>query len=858
MLISRIETFIRKKLRRAVHDKRAKRTGDPSSIIIQKYHFFQEVLSCNNDILKLIGGLEDSLAGNNVFGFSDIQDSVDRICLKTLHLMKALNHLSDEKYTALYAQLERITAALRHAATVMPVTVMHELVIPYRSITKNMVDAVGGKNAALGDMKNSLGIAIPDGFAITTYAYDMMLHENKLQDRIRRALTMLDLNDQKSRDAASREIRDMILNSELPAPLLQAIDQAFDSLGKTSLRPVRIAVRSSAILEDSLLSFAGQYESVLNVSRENIPTAYRQVLASLYHPSAIVYRAHKGLAGYEQKMAVGCMVMINARAAGVVYTRDPNNPDSDTVLISAVVGLGKSAVDGTATPDIYSVDRSSGKTVNARIAPKHSMLVPDPDGGIRKVVTGQSVDEPCLDEQQLRRIADTAVKIERAYTMPQDIEFCIDGQGALFILQARPLRFSSRSIRQRKKYDGYEVITGDGSTVCPGIGIGTAFIVQQEHSIKSIPAGSVLVARHSSPELVRFMDKVSAIVTETGGIAGHMATIAREFNIPTITDASHATSMIRQGDTITVDADSAYVYRGAVRELSMVEKEKPSIMKYTPVYDVLRKISDSIIPLNLTDPRSAVFRPDHCTTIHDITRYCHETAISVMFSTSEAVTSMAPVVKAGIRLPIDLHVLDIGNGIQGELRHGMLSLENIASIPFAAFMKGLTNPGIHWWEPRRINLQGFFSVVTSSATRVLDHEKPLGNRSYAVIAKEYMNFNSRVGYHFSTIDAYCDEVKDNNYITFYFQGGASEDIRRLRRVRFLSGVLRALGFVPETKGDHVMAYLRKENKAGIEKSLDLLGRLTLCSLHLDMLMTADASVDWFVDAFLKGNYNFEL
>ncbi len=850
--------FIRKMLQRAVHDKGAKRTGDPSSIIIQKFRFFQEVLSCNNDILKLIGGLEDSLAGIKVFGFTDIQESVDQICLKTLHLIKALNHLSDEKYTALYTQLERITAALRHAAAVAPVTVVQALVIPYRSITKNMVDAVGGKNAVLGEMKNSLGIAIPDGFAITTYAYDLMLRENKLEDKIRKALTILDLNDQQSIDAASREIRNMILSSILPQPLLQAIDEAFDTLGRTSQLLPRVAVRSSAIHEDSLLSFAGQYESVLNVSKENIHTAYRRVLASMYHPSAIVYRAHKGLAGFEQKMAVGCMLMINARAAGVVYTRDPNNPDSDTVFISAVVGLGKSAVDGTATPDIYSIDRSSGKTVNARIAAKHSMLVPDPNGGIRKVVTVHSVGEACLDAQQLRHITDTAIAIERASTLPQDIEFCIDEQGTLFILQSRPLRFSSHSIRQRKRYDGYEVITGKGSTVCSGVGIGAAFIVPQERSIENVPTGSVLVARHASPDLARFMDRVSAIVTETGGIAGHMATIAREFNIPTITDVSHATSMIRQGETITVDADSAYVYRGAVRELSTGKKEKTPIMKYTPLHDVLRKIGDSIIPLNLTDPRCAGFSPDHCTTIHDITRYCHETAISIMFSTSEAVTSMVPVVKAAMRLPIDLHVLDIGNGIQGELRHGMLSLENIASVPFAAFMKGLTNPNIRWWEPRRINLQGFFSVVTSSATRIRDDEKPLGNRSYAVIAQEYMNFNSRVGYHFSTIDAYCDEVKDNNYITFYFQGGASEDIRRLRRVRFLSGVLCALGFIPETKGDQVMAYLRKENKAGIEKSLDMLGRLTLCSLHLDMLMTADASVDWFVEAFLKGNYNFEL
>ncbi len=593
-LVRRIKRIVQHLFPGTERNSRTDTPPGPSLFIVQKLHDFQEVLSCNHEILKLIGELEDQLAGDRLFGLDYVQDITDRISMKALHLIKGLNHLAGGSSGVLYAQLERISAELQHEIKKSPSPRTQEIVVPYRTISKSMVDDVGGKNATLGDLKNSLGMNVPEGFAITTHAFDAVMRENGIEDKVRRTLSVLDRNDWQGIESTSKKLQTMLLNGTVPTALLQAIDHAYNDLERATKPNTRVAVRSSAIHEDSTLSFAGQYESVLNVSRENIPRAYKQVLASLYHPSALWYLAHKGLSGYELKMGVGCMAMIPASAAGIVYTRDPNNPGNDTVFISAVAGLGKSAVDGTATPDIYVVDRSSGLPVHTRIAPKNSMLVPDPNGGIRNVPLMRDTQGPCLDGLHLRLITDAAVTIERAYVLPQDIEFCIDEQGRLFILQARPLRFSVRSLRERKKIAGCEVISERGSTVCPGIGIGRAFIVTEETGIGSIPAGSVLVARHSSPRLVQFMDSVSAIVTDTGGIAGHLATIAREFNIPAITDAVDATSAIRQGETITVDATSAYIYRGAVRELNAVEKPKPAIMKYTPVCDTLRRAASSV------------------------------------------------------------------------------------------------------------------------------------------------------------------------------------------------------------------------------------------------------------------------
>jgi pyruvate,water dikinase len=830
---------------------------NPSSLIIHKYHFFQEILSYNNDILRLIDELEDKLSGDKLFGLDFIKAIAGKINLNAFQLIKAMNHIADGQYSSLYTTLERINNTIQQELNLSTKPSTAEFIIPYKDITGNMLDAVGGKNATLGEIRNKMGLAVPDGFAITTYAYDTFIRQNDLYNKIRKELSILDLNDQQSIESISKKIQSGVINSTVPAELLDAIDKAYGELEKSAGRPVPVAIRSSAVNEDGFLSFAGQYESMLNVNKEDIPRAYKQVIASLYYPSAIFYLAHKGLAGIEQKMGVGCMTMVNAKTAGIIYTKDPNNPDNNTMLINAVMGLGKPAVDGTVTPDVYSIDRNTGSITKKRIAHKKSILTADPAGGVQRIILPEENSKPCLEDARIHGMSETALQIERYYNAPQDIEWCIDEAGKFFILQSRQLRFSSGSARDRKRFDGYQVILDNGNVVCPGIGTGKAFILKDEKDIARVPAGAVLVAPHPSPVLVRVMDRVHAIVTDTGGIAGHMATMAREFNIPTITDTENATSTIADGEIITVDAGSVYIYRGTVPQPAKTKNIKSPVMKDTPVYGILKNVGRYIIPLNLTDPMSKEFGPDFCKTIHDITRFCHEKAIASMFTIADGITGNASVIKVGIQLPVDLYVLDIGAGIKGELRRGRINMENIASVPFYAFMKGFTHMDIRWWEPRRIDVKGFFSVLSSGTTRIIDHERPIGKRSYAVISNNYLNFNSRVGYHFSTIDAYCDERKDNNYITFYFQGGASEDIRRFRRAKFLTDVLASLNFVTDTKGDRVMADLRKYDKEIIENKLDMLGRLTLCALHLDMLMTADSSVEWFVKAFLEGNYNFE-
>ncbi len=838
---------------------------DPLHSLVHRYNYFQELLYYNNDALKLIAEIEDKLSGNHAFGSDYIKLAADRINLSAFQVIKALNHVANNQYAVLYQVLDSINGKIDREVYCEHMPSSAGFVVPYKKITRSLLDDVGGKNANLGEIRNNIGLLVPDGFAITTNVFDAFVGTrprdgsgNNLYERIHKKLSILELTNQVNVDAVSKEIQSMIIDSDIPEGLLRALGDAYDDLCREVKKTVHVAMRSSAVNEDGDLSFAGQYTTVLNITKQEIPNAYKQVIASLYCVPAIMYRYHKGLLGAQIRMGVGCIEMIDAKTAGIIYTLDPNNPRSNTVIINAVRGLGKFAVDGTVTPDAHIIDRSSMKVVKKHIAEKNYMLTTNPVKGVDTVAVGSSEKNlPCLTDEQALDIAKKALTIEKHYNAPQDIEWCIDRQDRFFILQSRQLRFSPGMAKHRKKYQGYPVVLDRGSIVCPGIGSGRAFVLMNEQDIIHVPEGSVLVAPHASPALVRIMGKVKAIVTDTGGISGHMASMAREFNIPTITDAVNSTSVIHHGDEITVDAGSLFVYKGIVKQSMEKEITAPSFMKGTPVYQMLQKVAGLITPLHLTDPAAKDFVPESCKTIHDLIRYCHEKAISSMFYTCDNISEHTTAIKAGIRLPVDLYIIDIGNGLKDNLHKGRAGVDNIDSVPFHAFMKGLMNKNIKWWEPRRIDIKGFFSVLSSHAASIEDHTKPIGRRTYAAISKNYFNFNSRVGYHFSTIDSYCDDIKNNNYITFYFQGGASEDIRRMRRIRFLRGVLNAIGFVTETTGDRVTAYMRKYDRKTIEEKLEMLGKLTLCALHLDMLMTTDASVEWFTKAFLEGNYNFE-
>ncbi len=829
-----------------------------------KYVLFKDLLDSNAQLLNIITDLEEKLQGRQLFGMSYVRSQATRAAFHAFRMVKSLDVLSGHRYPVLYQVLEGINGRIKEALGVRKEVKAVALILPYAEITKEMMDWAGGKNANLGEVLNRVHLPTPEGFAITTRAFDLFMAQNDLVDEINKLKMEIEPRKTETIREASEEIQARIIEAQIPPELAEAITAAYRELAAGAATPPRVSMRSSAIGEDSELSFAGQYLTLLNVPGEELLEAYKRIVASLFTPRAIAYRLSQGIRDEDIAMSVACLAMVESVASGVMYSRHPFHLLQDQVVITAVWGLGPYAVDGVITPDTYLVAKDQELTIQeTRVAHKPVQLVCNPKGGLKEVpVAPAHQDAPCLTPEQIRTLAGYGVRLENHYQSPQDVEWALDPEGKLLVLQTRPLRLQApekEGALAIPPVSGYPLLVETGAVAFPGVGCGPAFHVRTEEDLVNFPEGAVLVARHSSAKFVLAMAKAQAIVTDSGSVAGHMAAVAREFGVPTILDAKMATTAIPPGLEVTVDAYTGRVYQGRVPELLSLKQVREPSLKDTPVFQTLRGVADYIVPLNLVDPKSPDFKPEACRSLHDLGRLVHEYSYTEMFQISDLVSQRAGgAVQLKAPIPLDLYIIDLGDGLTG-VKEGArkVTLEQIASAPFKALLQGMTHEGLQTMEPRPIEFSGFFSVMREQVLAPAKEAERFGERSYAIISDKYLNFSSRVGYHYCVLDAYCGQTVNKNYITFSFKGGAADETRRVRRVRALAIVLIALDFTVEVKGDRVDARLQKETCPVIAAKLDQLGRLLHFTRQMDMLMTGEISVETVAQNFLAGNYHLE-
>jgi pyruvate,water dikinase len=383
------------------------------------------------------------------------------------------------------------------------------------------------------------------------------------------------------------------------------------------------------------------------------------------------------------------------------------------------------------------------------------------------------------------------------------------------------------------------------------VGCGHVFPVKQDQDLARFPDGGVLVARRSSPKFVAVMNKARAIVTDEGRAAGHMATLAREFQVPAIVNARTATQVLQPGQEVTVDATHGYVYDGKVEELLRRPRARRGIFKDSPAFATLQKILPAITTLNLIDPESENFKPGTCQSFHDLTRFCHQSAMQEMYRLAEeAARSMDRACRVQSGIPLEIYVLDLGGGIEAEPTARRIEPEAITSIPMRAFWRGLTSVA---WPTPRPSAGGFLSVV---AHTVADPElqRRLEEKSLTILSGEYMNFSLRLGYHLSTVEGLCSSAVDDNYLRLYFHGGAASAERRLRRARLVEKIVEQRGFHVQRQGETVEAILTHCERQPFEEQMEMLGRLTVYTKQLDMAMFNDSIVEVFAEEFLRGQY----
>jgi pyruvate,water dikinase len=827
------------------------------------YHAeFRKLLSANNSFLENMAELEARLGGRTPCDLSFLRRKVARMVGDIHHMAASINVISGDRYPAIVAAHDRIVSALTRALAESAPAAEEKYVLDLAEISACLSDVVGGKMANLGEVRNRAGLPAPDGFAVTAAASRLLFSASGLDALLEKEYSAALAPEEI--DGLSAVFERRIGESPLPPAVAEAMLAAYDRLGVRAGREPLLAVRSSALREDSSLSFAGQYLSVLNVDRPGLLPAYRRVLASLFSPEAIHYRALHHVSTDAAAMAVGCIEMVAAEVSGIVYSNDPNRPDPGQVVIHAVRGLGVTLADGQSSPEEIVVSREDAPRVLSRqTAIQATMLACCAGGGVvEEEVPPELAAAPILEDREALELADWALRLERHFGGPQDIEWARDRERRVYLVQSRPLRMAPAA-RRGGMLAGFEVLLESGETASPGIASGPAVRLDEDDDFDSFPAGGILVARRSSPRFVRLMDKARAIVTDAGSTTGHMAALAREFRIPALLNTRNATAVIVPGETITVDATNGFVYRGAVPET--VSRERPVGTLSNPhaageaeLSPFLRSAMDLIVPLNLVNPLAPNFTPERCLTLHDIARFIHERSYEEMFHLGESLGDFRSASwHLDIFLPIDLYIIDIGGGLEPPPSGRKVRLRHLKSAPLVALVRGMLHEKIPRFGPRPIDAGGFFGLMMRHAMTNPEAERTFRDPCYAIVSATYLNYTARVGYHFGVVDSYCGKTPNKNYIHILFRGGAADSVRRGRRAAAIGTILKELGFSAEVHRDVVNARVSKTTTAETEERLEMVGRLMQFMRQLDVAMASDEMADRIVQAFLTGDYGLE-
>ncbi len=465
-----------------------------------------------------------------------------------------------------------------------------EYILWFDKISKDDIPLAGGKGANLGEMVQ-IGMPIPAGFVVTTKAFDRFLKENNLEDEIQRIILQTNVDNVVDLKDTSARIKSMILAAEIPAQIKGEITEAYKMLSYSEnvvanekllslISPGReyaiVAVRSSATAEDlPTASFAGQHESFLNVKgAKDVVESVKKVWASLYDPRAIFYRAKNNVE--RASIAVIVQRMVNADKSGVMFTKNPQTGEENFV-IESTWGLGEMLVSGSIEPDTFVVSRD-GKILSSRIGKKSLMKIRDyaTDRTVEVRVARESIEAPSLNENEIRALVKYGLSLEQHYGKPQDVEFAIE-RSRLQIVQTRAITTEAKV--EEVEVKGKQILKGLGAS--PGVATGRVKIVYNIQDISKIQNKDVLVTTMTSPDLVPAMRKCSAIITDLGGVTSHAAIVSREMGIPAIVGTKDATKVLKDGQTVTVDAYHGVVYLGESwiksPEKIFEEKEKFSV-----------------------------------------------------------------------------------------------------------------------------------------------------------------------------------------------------------------------------------------------------------------------------------------
>jgi len=462
---------------------------------------------------------------------------------------------------------------------------------------------VGGKAASLGELTGA-GLPVPPGFVVTAGTYRTFIEEAGIDEELFSAVDV-DSEDSEALEAAHDRAHELIVETEVPENVREEIVEAYRSMGDGK---TFVAVRSSATAEDLPdASFAGQQETFLNVTEDDLVERVKECWASLFSQRAIYYRNQKGFPHDEVDIAVVVQTMVDAEKSGVMFTSHPSTGDP-RIIIEAAWGLGEAVVAGAVSPDNYVVDRTTGEVETMTVATKKVMHVKDDETGetVERDVPEDKRDQQVLTQAEIDRLIELGKRVEDHYGEPQDVEWAVAG-GEVYMLQSRPITTIEDGESAADDGDDEEAEGDDhllsGLGASPGTASGAVRIVTKLDHLDQVSEGDVIVTEMTMPDMVPAMKRAAAIVTDEGGMTSHAAIVSRELGVPAIVGTGGATHTLEDGQVITVDGEMGTVREGALAtEEPVVE---PGTDDSAPVGSKPKPVTATEVKVNVSIPDAA-------------------------------------------------------------------------------------------------------------------------------------------------------------------------------------------------------------------------------------------------------------
>ncbi|MFH0891770.1 MAG: phosphoenolpyruvate synthase [Candidatus Falkowbacteria bacterium] len=480
------------------------------------------------------------------------------------------------------------------------------------------VPLVGGKNASLGEMYRKLtknGVRVPNGFATTSAAYNFFMERAGLKKELQKILKGLDTRNVTDLIKRGAQVRKTIMAAKFPEELEKEVIIAYKKLSQESKTAnIDVAVRSSATAEDLPdASFAGQQETFLNIrGTDNLIQAVHKCIASLFTNRAISYRTDKGFDHFKIALSVGVQKMVRSdlAASGVMFSIDTESGFANAVIINSIYGLGENIVQGKVNPDEFYVFKPTGAIISRSIGRKALRMIYNnkPGKPVKDVlVSAADQQKQSISDEQVKKLAEWAMIIEKHYNRPMDMEWALDGKdGKLYIIQARPETVQSQrnvNVLEAYRLEKKGKLLVSGQSVGNKIGAGKANRIMGIKDLKKFKPGEVLVTDMTDPDWEPIMKIASAIITDKGGRTCHAAIISREMGIPCVVGTENGSRKIKSGRAVTVscaEGEEGFVYEGVlpfkVNKTDIKNLKKPRTKIMMNVGEPDQAFLDSFIP----------------------------------------------------------------------------------------------------------------------------------------------------------------------------------------------------------------------------------------------------------------------